>query len=87
MSLFVHERPTLTLMDFSVQIVSESISNRVDYKMFLGDAPDLPRARAFNIRTRCPSSRLNVQPTKTIPTTTVEIGYCIGPIGAAFSCS
>ena len=39
MSLFVHERPTLTLIDFLVQIVSESISNRVDYKFFLGDAP------------------------------------------------
>ena len=39
MSLFVHERPTLTLIDFLVQIVSESISNRVDYKIFLGDAP------------------------------------------------
>ena len=34
MSLFVHERPTLTLIDFLVQIVSESISNRVDYKIF-----------------------------------------------------
>ena len=39
MSLFVHERPTLTSIDFLVQIVSESISNRVDCKPFLGDTP------------------------------------------------
>ena len=45
MSLFVHERPTVTLMDVLVQIVSELIFNRVDYKTSLGDAPT---ARAFN---------------------------------------
>ena len=33
MSLFVHERSTLTLMDFLVQILSESISNRVDHEI------------------------------------------------------
>ena len=41
MSLFVHERLTLTLIDFLVQIVSESISNRVDYKNFPREHPQI----------------------------------------------
>ena len=38
MSLFVHERQTLTSIDVLVQIASELISNRIDYKIFLGNA-------------------------------------------------
>ena len=60
MSLFVHERPTVTLMDVLVQIVSELISNRV----VLGGRPQIFLGLERLIRSRCPSSRLNVQPAK-----------------------